>query len=553
MATIRGTWLFKDSLDLTGITAENSIYETVNFSSGGDWQKMAIYVPSSGSGKYIEYRHANNNGDTVYDSGYQGWEGTEYKTVEFGTASQTVSDRFYAWLTANATRQDTINVSMASQSGVELDIKGKVSFKNVKVTPNLQEKTATANGSVTPDSGYAGLKKVTVNVSAVELTGDATAADVVAGKTFYSTDSETKLTGTIPTYSGSHAVLDPINKFYFTSNNAFTVSAVSKIWSGTIEYSTDDTSWSVWNGSTINATAGDKVYLRGSNTSVSNSNGTGVFVLAGDDIRCCGNIEVLLNYTTVDEGNHPTMDEYCFASAFRNCTSLTRAPALPATTLATSCYSSMFYGCTALTKAPALPAMTLADHCYFSMFEGCSSLTTAPELPATTLATSCYESMFENCTSLTQAPALPATTLATSCYEGMFYGCTGLVKASALPATTLAESCYNGMFAWCGNLTKIPVLPATNIEPICYRNMFLKCSSLKISATQTDEYTYPYRIPITGTGTLVNGAADKNGHTWGENMFSSTGGTFTGILKDGTSYRCPQLNTTYYTTEKPIS
>lgn len=37
------------------------------------------------------------------------------------------------------------------------------------------------------------------------------------------------------------------------------------------------------------------------------------------------------------------------------------------------------------------------------MFNGCSSLTKAPALPATTLAESCYVTMFENCTSMTQA------------------------------------------------------------------------------------------------------------------------------------------------------
>ena len=34
------------------------------------------------------------------------------------------------------------------------------------------------------------------------------------------------------------------------------------------------------------------------------------------------------------------------------------------------------------------------------MFSGCTSLTTAPELPATTLATSCYAYMFDDCSSL---------------------------------------------------------------------------------------------------------------------------------------------------------
>ena len=33
---------------------------------------------------------------------------------------------------------------------------------------------------------------------------------------------------------------------------------------------------------------------------------------------------------------------------FYNCTNLTTAPALPATTLASNCYSNMFYGCTSL-------------------------------------------------------------------------------------------------------------------------------------------------------------------------------------------------------------
>ena len=104
---------------------------------------------------------------------------------------------------------------------------------------------------------------------------------------------------------------------------------------------------------------------------------------------------------------------YAFNRLFDGCTSLTKAPILPATTLGRQCYRYMFSGCQSLTKAPELPATTLADSCYQYMFSGCQSLTKAPELPATTLADSCYQYMFRNCQSLKEV-RISATKTASS-------------------------------------------------------------------------------------------------------------------------------------------
>ena len=150
----------------------------------------------------------------------------------------------------------------------------------------------------------------------------------------------------------------------------------------------------------------------------------------------------------------------------------------------------MFSDCTSLTQAPALPATTLAEYCYDDMFAYCTSLTQAPELPATILAPACYYGMFARCTSLTQAPELPATTLANICCLQMFSGCTGLTQAPALPATILADGCYQKMFEGCTNLSQAPELPAKRLHEYCYQWMFDGCTKLNyVKCLATDGFT----------------------------------------------------------------
>ena len=341
-----------------------------------------------------------------------------------------------------------------------------------------------------------------------------------------------------PKYLPMPIPFKPVDKSYltFSSPYIFTlkVNDATKHWDGILEYFASDKTWSTWDGtSALSAVYNDGeyvLYLRGTgNTVITGDSYDYGWVFTGSDISCIGNIESLLDYATVTYGGHPTMAKYCYSGMFSGCTALTRAPALPATTLAMECYSGMFSGCTSLTQAPALPAITLSLYCYASMFRYCTALTHAPTLPATTLAGSCYRYMFYGCTALIQAPALPATTMENSCYSSMFYGCTALTQAPALPATKLATDCYSDMFSGCTSLTQAPALPATKLATNCYSNMFRDCTSLKLSSTQTGEYTVTYCIPMSGTGTTATSALN--------NMFASTGGTFTGT---------PAINTTYY-------
>ena len=411
--------------------------------------------------------------------------------------------------------------------GLKLQLKGTATITSITVTGNNNEilcgdaELTVANGSAPSISlSDASAKTVTLNCGAgVALDSETATAFIIAlppmtmtgGFTVVVTDTESKqmeiTTSKSQTITRSNLLKMPAVNYVgtapaaplkFTSTGATSISLTK---TGTpapvsLEYKVDDGEWTSYTvGNAIDLTDGQELSFRAGasgNSSFGYTSGDYHFfaITGSGTISASGNIMSLLNR----EGGLTIPTESCFIRLFYNCSKLTTAPELPATTLANYCYNSMFDGCTSLTTAPELPATTLVDNCYYFMFNGCTGLTTAPELPSKTLAPSCYSAMFRGCTGLTTAPELAATTLEYSCYDCMFVGCTSLTTAPELPATTLASCCYSAMFDGCTSLTTAPELPATTLANSCYYQMFSGCTSLttapELPVTTLADYCY---------------------------------------------------------------
>ena len=205
-------------------------------------------------------------------------------------------------------------------------------------------------------------------------------------------------------------------------------------------------------GTTLTLNEGESVQFWNKKTALSfSSSDYAKFTMTGT-INASGNTMSLLNYKS--EASYR-----CFSMLFQNCTALTTAPKLPATTLGTSCYYNMFAGCKFMTQGPSiLPATTLESSCYYQMFDNCNRMVNAPVISATTLASSCCYHMFYYCTALQTASALPATTLEKNCYQGMFMNCTALQTAPELPnITSSGNDAMAAMFQYCSKLNNIKV------------------------------------------------------------------------------------------------
>lgn len=115
MATIKGKWFFNEVL----VLPEENVYAgnfdgTILFVSNGRGYTMIDVHPEDAPFPVTYYYDANDERDSPYgDFGERGWRNEAYRTIDFGETEWTVSDAFYEWLTANATKVLTIADKLA--------------------------------------------------------------------------------------------------------------------------------------------------------------------------------------------------------------------------------------------------------------------------------------------------------------------------------------------------------------------------------------------------------------------------------------------------------
>lgn len=168
---------------------------------------------------------------------------------------------------------------------------------------------------------------------------------------------------------------------------------------GAVQYRVNSGEWGLLAAAgasvtTTSLSAGDKVYLRGTNAT---------YTIPGTDdpetpdipshISCSGPCYVYGNFMSLIGGDNfaatTTLTGYsALSNLFDGNVNIRNHPykdmVLPATSLSNYCYSEMFSGCTGLGRSPVMAAATAGTYSYKDMFNGCSGL----------YYVTCYSSMY---------------------------------------------------------------------------------------------------------------------------------------------------------------
>ncbi len=276
MATVKGVWVFNETISLTsGITSAG---QTVNFTTAG-YSCTKMYKGSdfdSGDAELC-YTGIPNSFDLAYHSvgghdGDQGWQDEAYKTVDFGTTEQTVDDTFYTWLTANATHQAT-----EETNGVTVEYNGSV----VATIPNGNKATIPIADKKMKSDLVVTVPEATDSAIPIEV---ATEAEMNALLESGEVGGVYKYTGTTGTYeNGALYVLEnDLITFTVTDNYQYTE---------TTYQAEPDMTWGEWIASGYNTDG-----FNTNNPFILTSDSMGVQTADGTDVRDTDTIIADHNY-----------------------------------------------------------------------------------------------------------------------------------------------------------------------------------------------------------------------------------------------------------------
>lgn len=117
--TVSGVWVWNEIISVEGLTADADntyIQQIVDFYISGERYAELKVEQLDNLKMLVTNSPYDDNGDLIngygagrtlfeWDADSYGWYNQAYRTVDFGTEPQEVSEEFYAWLTANAVKQ----------------------------------------------------------------------------------------------------------------------------------------------------------------------------------------------------------------------------------------------------------------------------------------------------------------------------------------------------------------------------------------------------------------------------------------------------------------